>query len=59
MFPFAVLPSGDYLVFDYAGSPKGRVGLWLHERSTKGQPFLEAVADNFTAFAASLRVTSS
>lgn len=57
MFPFAVLPGGDYLVFDSAEPRKARVALWYHERSTQGQPFLEAVADDFMSFIVGLRVT--
>lgn len=53
-FPFALLPSGDFLCFDHSqGTPA--VVLWHHELSEEDAPYTEPVASNFSEFLQGLR----
>ena len=49
-FPFAILPTGDFLCFDYEKGFPPRIVLWYHEGSTEGQPLTEDIALNFREF---------
>jgi hypothetical protein len=50
LLPFAVLPNGDYLCFDYRNGMPPCVVLWIQERSDEDCPYTEAVARSFSAF---------
>jgi hypothetical protein len=54
-FPFASLPGGDFLCFDYSQGERPSVVLWLHELSGEDSPMFEPVANTFSEFLASLR----
>ncbi|MFZ6747229.1 SMI1/KNR4 family protein [Undibacterium sp. JH2W] len=49
-FPFAILPGGDFLCFDYTFGLPPKIILWYHEGSKEGEPCVEVVADDFVEF---------
>ena len=50
LLPFAILPNGDFLCFDYESGVSPTVVLWSHELSNENEPHTEAVANNFAEF---------
>lgn len=58
LLPFAILPSGDFLCFDYGrGGARPGVVLWSHELSTDGHPSTSDVAESFEEFVGGLSST--
>ena len=58
LLPFAILPNGDFLCFEYGhGAARPEIVLWSHELSTKGKPFTTEVAANFDEFVEGLSET--
>ncbi len=54
LLPFAILPGGDFLCFDYSEGVAPKIVLWSHELSLEDNPHVEGVARDFTEFSNSL-----
>ncbi|HEY0589456.1 MAG TPA: SMI1/KNR4 family protein [Pseudoduganella sp.] len=50
LLPFAVLPNGDFLCFDYEGQGRPSVVLWSHELSEEDAPHTMEIAADFDVF---------
>jgi len=58
LLPFAAIPNGDFLCFDYRqGENRPAVVLWSHESSTEDHPSTLDVASNFDEFVNRLSMT--
>ncbi|WP_426340082.1 SMI1/KNR4 family protein [Pseudoduganella sp. S-14] len=50
LLPFAILPDGDFLCFDYEVEGRPSIVLWSHELSEEDEPHTTEVASNFDEF---------
>ncbi|CAM3821706.1 SMI1/KNR4 family protein [Parendozoicomonas haliclonae] len=57
LVPFAALPNGDFLCFDYEHENPPQIVLWINELSAEDQPQIEPVSQDFKTFLHSLSPT--
>lgn len=57
LLPFAALPNGDFLCFNYEVEGRPAVVLWSHELSEEDAPHTSEVASNFDEFVQGLTDT--